>query len=158
MSDTTDKLQTPEQWEEHIAEAKARGEHFQRLHAEGVIEHEVRKAAEDAGAFNPEQILRFLKGKSRLVEAGGKHVVRVVTVGDDGKEVHHTPAQAIWHMKQNKDNFNLFRDTMTQTSTLAPQPTKPKLDFKHMTPEQYLKIRAEHPEWLGLDPSRNKRR
>ena len=57
-----------------------------------------------------------------------------------------------------KDNHNLFKDTMAQTPTMAPQPTKPKLDFKNMTSEQYLKIRAEHPEWLGLDPWRNKRR
>jgi len=157
MSDTTDNPQTPEQWEKRIAEQEARAEHFQRLHAEGVIEHEVRKAAEDAGAFNAEQILRFLKGKSRLVEVNGKQVVRIVAVGDDGQEVHHTPAQAIWHMRQNKDNHNLFRDTMAQTPTLAP-PTQidSKTDLrkllKNMPMEQYLKLRAEKPEIFGLKP------
>jgi len=144
MSDNVEELK------KQIAEQEARAEHFQRLHAEGVIEHELRKSAEDAGAFNAEQIIRLLKGRSRVVEADGKHVVRIVAVGDDGKEVHHSPAQAIWHLKQDKDNHNLFRDTMATTPTLAPQPTKPKLTWNNH--EEYLKIRQEHPEWLGLNP------
>jgi hypothetical protein len=97
----------------------------------------------------------LLKGKSRLVDAGGKQVVRVVSVGDDGQEAHHSPAQAVWHMKQNKDNFNFFKDTMTQTSTLAPPSTKIDLGklVKNMSHEQYLKLRAEKPEMFGLKPS-----
>lgn len=157
MPDTPDKPQTPEQWEERIGEAKARGEHFQRLHAEGTINYELRKAAEDAGAFSADQIVIFLKGKSRLVEADSKQVVRIVAVGNDGQEVHHSPAQAIWHMRQNKDNDNLFRDTMTQTPTLAPSSTiDARTDLrkllKNMSFEQYLKLREERPEVLGLKP------
>jgi hypothetical protein len=139
-----------EQLKERIAEQEARAEKFQQLHAEGVIEHELRKAAEEAGAFNADQIITLLKGKSRLMEAGGKQVVRVVTVGDDGKEDHHSPAQAIWHMKQNRDSDDFFKDTMHAKPTLAPQPAKPKLTWN--SHEEYLEIREKHPEWLGLDP------
>jgi hypothetical protein len=141
---------TEKELKERIAEQEARAEKFQRLHAEGVIEHEVRKAAEDAGAFNADQIIRLLKGKSRLVEAGRKEVVRIVTVGDDGKETHHSPAQAIWHLKQDRDNDNLFKDTMGSKPTLAPPPAQPKLAWNNH--EEYLKLRDEHPEVLGLDP------
>jgi len=153
----SDKSETPEQWEQRIAEQKARAETFQRLHAEGMIEHELRKAAEEAGAFNANQIITLLKGKSRLVDADGKHVVHVVTVGDDGREIHHSPAQAIGHLRQNKDNHNLFRDLMSQTSTLAPtakidaRPDLRKL-LANMPMDQYLKLRQEHPEALGLKP------
>lgn len=81
-----DVPETPEQWEQRIAETKARAEQFERLYTEETIERELRKAAEDAGAFNPDQIITLPKGKSRLVEAGDKQVVRVVSAGDDGKE------------------------------------------------------------------------
>ena len=141
---------TEKELKERIAEQEARAEKFQRLHAEGVIEHELRKAAEEGGAFNADQILALLKGKSQLVEVGGKQVVRVVTVGDDGKEIHNSPAQAIWHMKQNRDNDNFFKETMAAKPTLAPQSAKPKLAWSNH--EEYLKIREEHPEVLGLDP------
>ncbi len=151
---------TEKELNDRMADAQARAEKFERLHAEGVIEDELRKAAEAAGAFNPDQILTLLKGKSRLVDAGGKQVVRVVLVDGDGKEVHHSPTQAIWHMKQNKDNFNFFRDTMAATSTLAP-PAKidAKTDLRklleHMPMDQYMKLRKERPEVLGLKPLPN---
>jgi hypothetical protein len=93
MSDTP---KTPEQLEQRIAEAESRAEKFQRLHADGVIEHELRKAAEDGGAFNADQIIMLLKGKSRLVDAGGTQVVRVVSMGDDGKEVHLSSTFALY--------------------------------------------------------------
>jgi hypothetical protein len=113
--------------------------------------------AADAGAFNADQIITLFKGKSRLVEAGGKEVVRIVTVGDDGKEIHHSPAQAIWHLKQDKDNFFFFRDTLSAKPTLAPPSTPstpPKLDFANMSAEEYRRIRSEHPEWIGLKRQR----
>ena len=118
------------------------------------------KAAEEAGAFNPDQILILLTGRSRLVKCGRKQVVRVVAVGDDGKEAHHTPAQAIWHMKQDKGNFNLFRGLMSQTSTLAPPAkidAKPDLEklMANMTPEEYRRLRREQPEIFGLNPLPN---
>jgi len=149
MSDNVEELK------KQLAEQESRAERFQRLHAEGVIEHELRKAAEDAGAFNTDQIVRLLKGKSRLVEADGRQAVRIVTLGGDGKEVHHSPAQAIWHLKQDRDNDNLFRDTMHAKPSLA-TPAAPmtpdKIDWKRLTHPEYLKIRQEHPEWLGLKP------
>jgi hypothetical protein len=147
---------TPEQWEPRIAEAEARAEKFQRLHAEGMIEHELRKAAEEAGAFNASQIVMLLKGSSRLVEADGKHAVRVVTTDENGKEVFHTVAEAIGHAKQKRDNENLF----VKPAPVQPaRPnTPPKINWKTLSQEEYRKIRAEHPEWIGLDPLPKRRR
>jgi len=101
---------TEKEMQDQVADAQAKADKFQRLHADGEIEHALRKAAEEGKAFNPDQIITLLKGNARLVEADGKHVVHVVTVGDDGQEIHHSPAQAVWHLRQNKDNFNFFRD------------------------------------------------
>ena len=75
------------------------------------------------------------------------HQVRVVTTGDDGKEILHTPAQAVAHLKQTKDLGNLFK------SASAPQPApaaSQKIDWKNLTHEQYLKLRAK----LGFGPKR----
>jgi hypothetical protein len=55
-----------EEWKQQLADAQAKAEKFARLHVDGVIEHELRKAAEEAGAFNADQIITLLKGKSRL--------------------------------------------------------------------------------------------
>ena len=98
-----------------------------------------------------------MKGSARLVEVNGKHVVRIIAIGDDGKEVYHSPAQAIGHLRQNKDYHNFFRDLMSQTSTLAPPSNvESKTDLRklleNMPMEQYLKLRTEQPEVLGLDP------
>ena len=147
---------TEKEMQDRMADAQARAEKFERLHAKGVIEHELRKAAEDAGAFNADQILTLLKGKSRLVDAGGKQAVRIVSVGDDGKAVHHSPAQAIWHLKQDKDNENLFKDTLSAKPTLAPPSKIDKTDLRkllaNMPFEQYMKLRTEQPEIFGLKP------
>ena len=144
--------------QDRMADAQARAEKFERLHADGVIEHELRKAAEEAGAFNADQIIRLLKGKSRVVEVDGKHVVRVVKIGDDGKEIHHSPAQAIGHLKQDKGNKgNLFLETMAAMSMLAPPAkldAKPDLKklLKNMSHEEYLRLRQQQPELFGLRP------
>ena len=147
---------TPEQWEQRIAEAEVRAEKFQRLHAEGMIEHELRKAAEQAGAFNASQISTLLKGNSRLVEVDGKHAVRVVTTDENGKEVFHTVAEAIGHAKQKRDNENLFKKPVPVQP--AARTTPPKIDWKNLSFPEYLKIREEHPEWIGLDPLPKRRR
>jgi hypothetical protein len=148
---------TEKEFNDRMADTQARAEKFERLHAEGVIEYELRKAAEDAGAFNADQILPLLRGKSRLVDAGGKQVVRVVSVDGNGHEVHHSPAQAIWHLKQDKDsNGNLFKDFLSEQQTLATPSKVEKTDLKkllaNMPMDQYIKLRTEHPEVLGLNP------
>jgi hypothetical protein len=143
MSDSVDELQ------KQIAEQETRAETFQRLHVEGMVEHALRKAAQEAGAFNADQVLPYLKPRGKLVEVDGKQVVRIASTNEEGQEILHTAAEAVGIMKRTKDFENFF--------PTAPAPTPapagpPKLDFKNMSQEHYLKIRTEHPEWLGLDP------
>jgi len=140
---------TPEQWEQRIAEQQARAEKFQRLYAEGMIEHEVRKAAKDAGAFNADQVLPYLQPRGKLVEVDGKQVVRIASTDEEGQETLHTPAEAVGIMKRTKDFENFFPTAPVKTPAPA---GPPKLDFKNMSQEEYRRIRSEHPEWLGLKP------
>jgi hypothetical protein len=80
-------------------------------------------------------------------------VVRIVTTNDDGKEVRHTPDEAVANMKKQAGHANLFKETMAAKPTLA---TPAKIDVRKLletiSHEQYLKIREEQPELFGLDP------
>jgi hypothetical protein len=155
MSDSIEEVKT------QLAEVQQRAEKWERLHTEATIKRELLAAGQQGGAFHAPQLLPFLEPKAKLVEVNGQHVVRVVTTDEQGKEVMHTPAQAVANMKKHGDYANLFRETMVAKSTLA-APATPmtpdKIDWDHITHPEYLKIRQEHPEWLGLKPSPKKGR
>jgi len=146
MSDNIEDLQR------QLGEAKEKAEKFERLYAESTIKRELTKAAEKAGAFNPDQLLPYLVPDAKLVEVNGQRVVRVVTKDDDGKEIHHTPAQAVARVRQIRNMENFFKDTLAGQPTVAP-PSTPPLDPKKITPALYLEIKKNHPEWLQRKPS-----
>lgn len=137
-----------------LAHAKERAEKFERLYKESTIKRELTKAAENGGAFNVDQVLPYLTPEAKLVEVNGQEVVRVVTKDADGKEVHHTPAQAVARLRQIKNMENFFKDLLAGQPTLAPPSTPEKIDLRKITPQQYLEIRKNHPELLGLKPKR----
>ncbi len=155
MSDSIEELKT------QLAEVQQRAEKWERLHTEATIKRELLAAGEQGGAFHAPQLLPLLEPKAKLVEVNGQHVVRIVTTDEQGKEVMHTPAQAVGYMRQQKEYLNLFRDALT-TPAPPPAPAAPRtphdIDWDHITPTEYRKIRQEHPEWLGLKPSPRKGR
>ncbi len=145
MSDNIEELQR------QVAQAQQEAEKWRGLHAGATIKRELREAAEKGGAFNADQLMPYLMPNAKLVEDNGQHVVRVVTVGQDGKEIHHTPAQAVAQMRQTKDFENLFRTA----PAAKPASTAPgKIDWANMTPEQYRELREKHPERIGLAPKK----
>jgi hypothetical protein len=141
-----------EELKKQAAEAQQRAEKWQGIHAEATIKRELLAAAEQGEAYYAPQLLSFLMPNAKLVEADGKHVVRVVTTGEDGKEIHHTPAQAVAYLKQVKGMENLFRSAPAKSP--APAAAPHKIDWKKITPAQYREIREKHPEWVGLRPKR----
>lgn len=155
MSDNIDNLK------QQLAEVQQRANKWEKLHTESTIRRELLAAGEKGGAFHAPQLLPFLEPNAKLVEDNGQHVVRIVTTDEEGKEVTHTPAQAVANMKKHGDYANLFRETMVVKSTLA-TPATPmtpdKIDWDHITHPEYLKIRQEHPEWLGLKSLPNRGR
>ena len=148
MNDDIDNLKR------QLGEAKEKAEKFERLYAESTIKRELTKAAEKAGAFNPDQLLPYLVPDAKLMEVNGQPSVRVVTKDDDGKEVHHTPAQAVARLRQIKKMENFFKDLLAGQPTLAPPSTPEKIDLRKITPQQYMEIRKNNPELLGLKPKR----
>jgi len=148
MSDNLEELK------KKAAEAEERAAKFERLHAESTIRRELLAAGEQAGAYSPVQLLPYLTPGARLIEANGQQVVRIAKTNEKGQETLHTPAEAVGHLKQVKDLENLFKKPVP-VQPAAPT-TPPKIDWAHMTHPEYLKLRDEHPEWIGLAPKRRK--
>ena len=142
-----------------VADAEARTAKWEKLHTESTIHRELLAAAERGGAFHGPQLLPWLEKDAKLEEVNGQSVVRIITTNDDGKEVHHTPDEAVANMKKQAGHANLFKETMAVKPTLA---TPAKIDVRKLletiSHEQYLKIREEQPELFGLDPLPKKRR
>jgi len=143
---------------EKLAKAEQRAEKAERLFTESTIQRALHDAAVKHDAFNPSQIITVLKPSARLTQAGdGQFEVQVVTREIDpatGQEVETacTPDEAVARMKQNrKENENLFNSVLPAPAAPAPAG---KIDVRKLTHEEFLKIRAEHPEWLGLAPKR----
>jgi hypothetical protein len=148
MSDKIEELK------KQAADTEERAAKFERLHAESTIKRELREAAERGGAFNADQLMPYLMPAAKLIEVNGQNMVRIVKTDEKGQEVLFTPAEAVGHLKQTKDLENLFKKPVPVQPT-APT-TPPKIDWAHMTHPEYLKLRDEHPEWIGLVPKRRK--
>jgi hypothetical protein len=134
-----------------MATAQAKADKYQGLFAESTIQRELRHAAAEGGAYNPDQILPFLVPSAKLVESGGQYLVRVITTNEAGQEVAHSPAEAVANLKRCKENENLFKSE--RPAPAAPAKAE-KLDVRKLTHEQFLDIRAKNPELLGLAPKR----
>ena len=141
MSDNSDALK------QKAAEAEERAAKWQGLHTEATIKRELTRAAEEGGAFSADQLYPYLRPSARLVEVDGQELVRIVKTDQQGQETTFTPKEAVAHLRQVKDLENLFK--AAPAAQPAPAAT-PKPDWKGMTHEQYLKLRAK----LGLGPNR----
>ncbi len=140
MSENLERLQ------QSAAEAEERATKFERLHAEATIKRELTRAAEEGGAHNSLQLLPYLLPAAKLVEINGQQVVRIVKTDETGQETMFTPKEAVAHLKQINDLGNLFKSAPAEPAPAA----TPKPDWKGMTHEQYLKLRAK----LGFGPKR----
>jgi hypothetical protein len=143
-----------------VAEAEARAAKWEKLHTESTIRRELLAAAERGGAYHAPQLLPWLEKDAKLEEANGQSVVRIVTTNDDGKEVRHTPDEAVANMKRQAAHANLFRDTMGAKPTLAtPAKVDPaKVDLRklleNMPQDEYIRLREQQPELFGFGPKK----
>ena len=140
MSDNLDELK------KQTAEAEERAAKWQELHVETTIKRELTHAAEEGGAYNADQLYPYLRPNARLVEVDGKESVRIVKTDDKGQEIQFTPKEAVAHLRQVADLENLFKSAPAQPAPAA----TPKPDWKGMTHDQYLALRAK----LGFGPKR----
>lgn len=146
------------------AEQRWRDSTIMRALQDAAVEHE---------AYSTRQVVMLLKDWTRLVEkvdANGKGTGQFDVMVDfpdkdatTGQEIKttKTPSEAVKRMTDVTEYQNLFRRNVVSgvggnsaIGGLTPG-SNGRIDVRSLTHEQFLKVRAEHPELLGL---RRKRR
>ena len=147
------------------AEQRWRDSTIMRALQDAAVEHE---------AYNTRQVVTLLKDWTKLVErvdANGKGTGQFDVMVDfpdkdatTGQEIKttKTPSEAVKRMTEVAEFQNLFRKNVVSgiggnsaIGGLTPG-SNGRIDVRNLTHDQYLKVRAENPELLGL--RRNRRR
>jgi hypothetical protein len=150
--------------EKRAQEAETRGRDSTVLRGlqDAAVEHE---------AYSSSQVVTILKSMTRLVEkvdANGKGTGQFDVMVDfpdkdatTGQSVmtSKTPTEAVKRMTEIPEFQNLFRKNVVSgvggnsaIGGLTPG-SNGRIDVRNLTHDQYLKVRAENPELLGLRPN-----
>ncbi len=150
------------------AETKAR-EKWESQYKSETTERALLDAAVSGDAYDTDTMMAVLRPMTQLREVADdkgkptgkfRSVVEFKDVGEDGQPVtvEHTPQSAVKRMKELPKYVNLFKSGVisgvgasSATGGLTPG-SNGRIDVKNLTQEQYMKIREERPELLGLRP------
>ena len=170
-----EKKQVEEVYAGKLQELEKKAAFFETLFRDSTIERALQDAAVKHEAWSPSQVVTLLRGQTKMLEETDpktgkltgkfKPMVEMQAVNTATGEVEtkaYTPDDAVKKMKDTPDTWgNLFRSGVvsgigagTATGGLTPGQGS-KLDaaaIRKLTQEQFREIRANHPEWLGLDP------
>jgi len=170
-----EKKQVEEAYAGKLQEMEKKATHFETMYRDSTIERALQDAAVKHEAWNPSQVVSLLRGQTKMLEETdpktgkltGKYkpVVEMQALNTTTGEMEtkaYTPEDAVKKMKDTPDTWgNLFKSGVvsgigagTATGGLTPgQGGKlTAVQLRNMTQEQYLEIRAKHPELLGLNP------
>ncbi len=150
--------------------AERRAEQAEARWRDSTIMRALQDAAVEYESYSASQVVTLLKDKTKLVErvdekgkGTGQFDVMVDFPDKDattGQSVmtSKTPSEAVKRMTEIEEFHNLFRKNVVSgiggnsaIGGLTPG-SNGKIDVRQLTHEQYLKVRAEHPELLGLRP------
>ncbi len=167
-----EKKQLEDQYAGRLTDTEKRAQEWESRFREAQIVRALQDAAVSNDAYNSQQVVRLLRPMAKMVEevdektgkATGEYKV-VVDLDDISTEenkpivTQHTPDGAVKRMKDVPALYgNLFKSNVVSgigansaTGGLLPG-AKGSLDLEKIAqdPKLYRKIRAEHPEWLGL--------
>jgi len=170
-----EKKQMEETYAGKLQEIEKKASWFETLYRDSTIERALQDAAVKHEAWSPSQVVTLLRGQTKMLEETDprtgkltgryKPVVEMQALNTTTGEIEtktYTPEDAVKKMKDTPDTWgNLFRSGVvsgigagTATGGLMPGQGG-KLDaaaIRKLTQEQFREIRANHPEWLGLDP------
>jgi len=170
-----EKKQMEETYAGKLQEVEKKASFFETLYRDSTIDRALQDAAVKHEAWSPSQVVTLLRGQTKMLEETDpktgrltgryKPVVEMQALNTTTGEIEtkaYTPEDAVKKMKDTPDTWgNLFRSGVvsgigagTATGGLMPGQGG-KLDaaaIRKLTQEQFRDIRANHPEWLGLDP------
>jgi len=170
-----EKKQIEETYAGKLQEMEKKATHFETMYRDSTIERALQDAAVKHEAWSPSQVVSLLRGQTKMLEETdpktgkltGKYkpVVEMQALNTATGEIEtkaYTPEDAVKKMKDTPDTWgNLFKSGVvsgigagTATGGLMPgQSGRLSAEaINKLTHEQYLEIRANHPEWLGLNP------
>lgn len=162
-----EKKQAASKYENELGDWKGRATKWEAMYKDQVIQTSLQDAAASGEAFNPYQIIGLLRPLTELREEigdDGKATGRIVTMIDfpdidekTGENIKtlRSPQDAVKRMKELPQLYgNLFKANVVSGvgsgSAAGASANAGKVDASKLTPEQYRKLRAEHPEQLGL--------
>ena len=175
-----EKKQVEEAYAGKLQEMERKATHFETLYRDSTIDRALQDAAVKHEAWSPSQVVALLRGQTKMLEETdpktgkltGKYkpVVEMQTLNTTTGEMEtktYTPEDAVKKMKDTPDVWgNLFKSgvvsgigagTATGGLTLGQSGKLSAEAITKLTQEQFREIRANHPEWLGLDPLPGKR-
>jgi len=175
-----EKKQIEETYAGKLQEMEKKAIHFETLYRDSTIDRALQDAAMKHESWSPSQVVALLRGQTKMIEETdprtgkltGKYkpVVEMQTLNTTTGEMEtktYTPEDAVKKMKDTPDVWgNLFKSgvvsgigagTATGGLTLGQSGKLSAEAITKLTQEQFREIRANHPEWLGLDPLPGKR-
>lgn len=129
-----------EDFEKQIAEQQEKAAHWQSMYEEQQIERDIRIAAQSQDAFRPEQFFTLFRDSARVVDGN-------VVVEFDGERI--SADEAIRRMRSQPETYgNLFR--LNVAPHIAKKSPPKEIDVSRLSMDEYMRIRQENPELLGL--------
>ena len=170
-----EKKQVEEAYAGKLQEMEKKATHFETLYRDSTIERALQDAAMKQEAWSSSQVVALLRGQTKMLEETDpktgkltgryKPVVEMQALNTTTGEMEtktYTPEDAVKKMKDTPDVWgNLFKSgvvsgigagTATGGLTLGQSGRLSAEAINKLTHEQFLEIRANHPEWLGLKP------
>jgi hypothetical protein len=164
-----ERKQLEEQFTGRIKDLEGKAQVWETRYRESTITRALQDAAVSHDSFQPSQVVTILRPMTKMVEIpdqAGKSTGQFKPMIDfpdkdpnTGEEIltQRTPEDAVKRMKELPDLYgNLFKSGVVSgigsgsgTGGLTPGQGG-RLDVTKLTTEQYMKIRKENPELLGL--------
>jgi len=159
------RKQEAEKYQNELKDFRTKAERWEAKYRSEKMTRALQDAAANAGAFRSEQIVALLKPMTELKEKDGDFVAMIDFPDIDektGEEIKtlRTPSDAVKRMKELPKIWgNLFESNVVSGvgSGQGQVSGAGDVDVSSLTTEQYMKLRRENPERLGL-PSRNRRK
>lgn len=163
-----DMRKNKEELTDQLQKAMSDAEGWKTRYTTSTIQRALQDAAVKGDAFNPSQVVTLLEGQARLNgEEGdaslGEVIIEMMSVNEESgkpEKLVLTPDQAVKRMQDRTDEFgNLFKSNVAAgvggNNNTGDLPGKNgDIDLANLTHEQYVKLRKENPEVLGLSRSR----
>jgi hypothetical protein len=165
-----EKKELLDQYDKKIKESEERAVQWETKYRNSTISRELKDAAVSGEAYNPDQIVSLLRASTKMVEIVDevskkstgefKTVVEFSDVNPDTGEpvlTLRTPAEAVKRMRELPETYgNLFKSNVVSglggnSSTAGlPAGSNGRIDPSKLTTEQYMKLRKERPDALGI--------